>query len=207
MGQANEERMTTDIADTRENLTRDVDALYDKVSPGRIVERRKAAARSRVSSLRDRVMGSAHSATDSAHGAAGSVTGTASGAASTVGDTAQHAVGAVHRQTVGSPLGAGLVAFGAGMVISALFPATEKETQAAHRIVDTAKEHGGPVIDEAKSVGQDVGQSLKDKAVEATEDLKSSAQESARTVGEEGRSAAGTVKEEAQPGSGSSTTP
>ncbi|UMG92434.1 DUF3618 domain-containing protein [Nocardioides sp. TF02-7] len=171
MGQAAEERMTEEIATTRESLTRDVDALYDKVSPGRVVERRKAAARDRVSSLKDRVMGTARSAQDSAQGAAGSVTGSASDAVSNVGGTAQQAAGAVHRQTVGSPLAAGLVAFGAGMVISALIPASEKESQAAQRLVDTAKEHGQPVVDEAKAVGQDVGQSLKDKATEAAEDL------------------------------------
>jgi gas vesicle protein len=199
MGQAAEEQMTTEIAGTRENLSRDVDALYDKVSPSRVIDRRKAAARSRLSSMKDRVMGSAE-------GAAGSVGGTASGAAGAAGGTAQQVTSAVHRQTVGSPLGAGLIAFGAGMIVSALFPASQKEAEAAQRLKQTAQEHGQPLMDEAKSVGQDVGQQLKDKAAAAAEDLKSSVQDSARTVSEEGQSAAQSVKEEAQPGGSSQPT-
>src|SRR3546814_18439061 len=57
----------------------------------------------------------------------------------------------------GSPLAAGLVAFGAGMVISALIPASEKEAQLASRAVATAKEQAQPLVEEAKSVGQDIG--------------------------------------------------
>ena len=48
MGQGTEEQLTGQIADTRQDLSRDVDALYDKVSPGRMVERRKEAVRGPV---------------------------------------------------------------------------------------------------------------------------------------------------------------
>lgn len=181
MGQTAEERMTTEIAGTRENLSRDVDALYDKVSPSRVVERRKAAVRGRLSGVRDKVMG------------------TTQGATGSVGGTAQQAVTTVQRQTQGSPLAAGLVAFGAGMVASALIPASEKEARATQRLTEAAK--GSGIVEEAKSVGQEVGQNLKDKAAEAAQEVKASAQDSAQTVREEGQSAAQTVKEEAQPGS------
>ena len=184
MGQATEERMSTEIAGTRENLSRDVDALYDKVSPGRAVERRKAAVRGRVSSLRDSVMGSAQSAGGSAQGAAGSVQ-----------DKAQSAVGAVQSQTQGSPLAAGLVAFGAGMVISALIPASRAEAQAAQRLTETVKD--SPVMDEAKSVGQEIGENLKQSATEAAQEVKGTAQEAAANVKDEGQAAAQSVKEEA----------
>ncbi len=102
MGQATEERMTTDIDRTRQDLSRDVDALYDKVSPSRVVERRKTAMRHRVSSMKESVMGTAHDATGSAQGAA-------QGAAGSVRRTAAagvHAVegayrGMAHRRRTG----------------------------------------------------------------------------------------------------------
>ena len=188
MGQATHEVTKDDIAGTREHLGRDVDALYDKVSPGRIVERRTAAFRDRLSSAKSSVMGSTHDAAgtaqDAAHGAAGAVSGAAS-----------DAVGTVKSQTQGAPLGAGLVAFGAGMVISALVPATPVERKAARGVTEAVKD--SPVLDEAKAAAQEVGSNLKETATEAVQEVKSSAQDSAQTVKDEGQSAAQTVKEEA----------
>ena len=194
MGQGTEEQLTGQIADTRQDLSRDVDALYDKVSPGRIVERRKEAVRGRLSSFKDSVMGSAGSAGSSAQGAVGSVKDTASGATSAVAGTAQSAVGTIERQTRGAPLAAGMVAFGAGMIVSALIPASEKEAQAAQRLTEAAKD--SPIVDEAKAVGQQVGQHLKESAAEAAQEVKSSAQDSAATLKDEGQSSAQTVKDE-----------
>jgi gas vesicle protein len=191
--------MTEEIAGTRENLSRDVDALYDKVSPGRVVERKKAAVRGRLSTVKDSVMGSAQSVGGSAQGAAGSVTGSVSGAASsavgTVQDTAHSAVGTVQSQTQGSPIAAGLMAFGAGMVISALIPASKAEAQAAQQLTEAVKD--SPIMDQAKSVGQEMGQHLKETAQEAAQEVKGTAQEAAQNVKDEGQSAAQNVKQEA----------
>ncbi len=193
MGQAAEERMTTDIDRTRESLSRDVDALYDKVSPGRVLDRRKTAVRGRLSSMRDSVMGSAHQVTDSAQGAA-------SGAAGMMQDGAESAVHAVHRRTEGSPLGAGLVAFGAGMVVAALIPSSEKEAQVAHRVTEAAKE--SPLTDQAKSVGQELAQDLKESATQAAHEVGSTAQEAVQHVADESRSAVQEVRDEAPGTSG-----
>jgi gas vesicle protein len=194
MGQGTEEQLTGQIADTRQGLSRDVDALYDKVSPGRIVERRKEAVRGRLSSVKDSVMGSAGSAGDSAQGVVASVKDSASGATSAVAGTAQSAVGTIERQTQGAPLAAGMIAFGAGMVISALIPASEKEAQAAERLTEAVKD--SPIIDEAKAAGQEIGDNLKESATQAAQEVKSSAQDSAATLKDEGQSSAQTVKEE-----------
>lgn len=198
MGQGTEEQLTGQIADTRQDLSRDVDALYDKVSPGRMVERRKEAVRGRLSGFKDSVMGSAGSAGGTAQGAAGSVKDTAANATSAVAGTAQSAVGTIERQTQGAPLAAGMVAFGAGMVISALIPASEKETQAAQRLTEAVQD--SPIVDEAKAVGQEIGDNLKESATQAAQEVKASAQDSAASLKEEGQSSAQTVKEEA-PGS------
>jgi hypothetical protein len=183
MGQGTEERMTNDIDRTRQELSRDVDALYDKVSPARVVERRKAAVRGRLSSMKDSVMGSAHGAS-----------GSASGAAHGVQDAAGAAVHAVERRTEGSPIGAGLVAFGAGMVIAALIPASQKEAQVAGQLVDAAKQ--SPLLDEAKAAGQEMGEHLKDSAAWAVQEVKATAQDAASQVKQEGQSAAGTGRDD-----------
>lgn len=56
MGQAAEEQLTRDIEARRAELSRDNDALTDKVSPAQIMERRKEATHSRFRSMRDKVM-------------------------------------------------------------------------------------------------------------------------------------------------------
>jgi ElaB/YqjD/DUF883 family membrane-anchored ribosome-binding protein len=198
MGQNTEELTTTpaDIEATRADLTRNIDELSDKVSPQRVVERRKEAARNSLSSVRDKIMGASDSS-KSNDGAGSRVSGSASDAAASVKGSAQSAVGTLESTTTGNPLVAGAVAFGAGMLIGALLPASEKEQQAAGRLVDAAKEHGQPLIDEAKSVGQEMGQDLGNSASEAAEKVKSQAQDSAETVKSEGQSSANEVKDQA----------
>lgn len=185
MGQAAEERMTTEIDRTRQSLSRDVDALYDKVSPGRVVQRRKAAVQGRVSSMKEAVMGNASNA-------AGSAQGAAQGAAQSVQDTAGSAVHAVERRTEGAPLAAGLIAFGAGMIAAALVPATAKEAEVAGQLKDAVQD--SPLADEAKAIGREVGESLKDSAAGAAQEVKQSAQDAAGHVQDEGRSSVEEVK-------------
>ncbi len=200
MGTRAEELSTTpeDIEATRADLSRNIDELADKVSPTRVVHRQKQAAKGRLSSLKDKMMGSASGARGSVASAGGSMTDSASGAMSSVSDTAHGAVGTLESRTEGNPLAAGLVAFGAGMLISALIPASEKEAQAAQQLVETAKDKGRPLMEEARSVGQEMGQNLKESATEAAQEVKSTAQDSAATVKEEGQSSARTVKDQGQ---------
>jgi ElaB/YqjD/DUF883 family membrane-anchored ribosome-binding protein len=203
MGQNTEELTTTpaDIEATRADLSRNIDELSDKVSPQRVVARRKEAARNSLYSVREKVMGSASKARDRV-GTAGSGTGgSVSGAASTVKDSAQSAVGTLETTTTGNPLTAGAVAFGVGVLIASLLPASDKEAQAAGRLVDAAKEHGQPLVDEAKSVGQDMAKDLGERASEAADKVKSQAQDSASTVKDQGQSSVGQVKEQATPSS------
>jgi gas vesicle protein len=165
-----------DIASTRDDLSRDFDALADKVSPSRVMGRQVDSVKGRLSGVKDKVMGSAQDAGGS------------------IGSAPGNAAGSISNAAQGNPLAAGLVAFGLGWLASSLVPASEKEAQLAGQAVDAAKEHGQPLIDEAKSMGQDMGAELKDKATEAAADLKGSAQESAQHVKEEGQSSAESVK-------------
>src|SRR5690606_40711927 len=110
-----------DIERTRTELSRDVDALGEKVKPGNVARRQVDRVRSGVTSVKDRVMGSAHdtvdSARDTSHGvaergreAASSVADSARSTASSVADTVSSAPRAMREQTQGNPLAVGLVA-------------------------------------------------------------------------------------------------
>ena len=173
MGTSTEE-LSNDIARTRAELSQDVDALQDKVSPSAIMERRKSAVRARVSSMKDRVMGTGQS-----------VVGSGQDAVHGVGSATSSAGSAIEDRVEGSPLAAGLVAFGTGLVVAGLIPASKVETQGAQRLKEAAQEHGQPVMDQAKSAAQEVGEQLKEKASEAVDEVKSSAQESAERVKQE----------------------
>ena len=197
MGQSTEE-LRSEIEQTRQSMTADVDALQDRVSPSAIVERRKQAARGRMLVVRDKVMGTAHGVSSSASGTAGSAKDSASGAVDSVKGTAQGAVSGTQDKVQGAPLAAGLVAFGAGMIVSALIPASEKEAVAAGHVVDAAKEHGQPVVDQARTVAQDVADSVKETATEAAQEVKGTAADSAARVKDEGQSGVGEVRSQTQ---------
>jgi hypothetical protein len=197
MGQGTDEELTIrerEIEETRARLSADTDELGDKLSPHRIVQRRTEAAKDRLGSVRDRVMGTASSMGDSVTSTGGSIGNSASGAVGAVGDQANAAASAVQSRTQGNPLAAGLVAFGAGMVISAMFPPSEREKQLGQTAIDKSQ----PLVDEAKSVGQEMGDNLKQSAQQAAEEVKSTAQESAETVKQEGQSSAESVADEAK---------
>ena len=166
MGTSTEE-LSGDIAQTRQALSQDVDALQDRVSPTAILERRKDAVRSRFTSARERVMG------------------TGQGAMQGMGDATTGAGEAIGQRVDGSPLAAGLVAFGAGLVVAGLIPASKVEARGAQRLQEAVQEHGQPVLDEAKQAAAEVGDQLKDKAAQAADEVKASAQESAERVKEE----------------------
>jgi gas vesicle protein len=181
----NPDAIERDIENTREDLSRNLDALADRVSPGKVVGRQVDSVKGRFSGAKDAVMGKAGDMSDASGSAVGSV-----------GDTASSAAGKVSDQAQGNPLAAGLIAFGAGWLVSSLLPASQAETKLAAQAVDTAKEHGQPLIDHAKTVGQEVGDDLKDKAAQAASEVKDSAVESAQTVKDEGQSAADHVKDD-----------
>ncbi|MCW2753153.1 MAG: hypothetical protein JWQ32_564 [Marmoricola sp.] len=179
MGQSTEE-LTRGIQATRQSLSRDIDELSDKVSPNRVVQRRTQAAKRKLGSLRDQVMGTTSEATEA-------LTDTVSAAADSVQGAAQGTVGAAR----GNPLAVGLAAFAGGLVISSMIPASKQEARVAERAVEGAKEYGGPVLEAS-------AEHLREAAVDSTEELKNSAQEAASHLKEEVVSAGATVKDQAQ---------
>ena len=81
------EELRYDIERQRMEVSRDLDALGDRVSPSRMVERRTDAVKGRFRGMRDAVMGSADDMSSSAHDRMGSMGDSAHGAMEAVSDT------------------------------------------------------------------------------------------------------------------------
>src|SRR6478752_6501811 len=109
------EQIRREIEHTRSELSDNVNALGDKVNPGSIAKRQVGRVRGAATSVKDAVMGSAAD--------------TGQQVATTMGDAVSNAPNAVARKAQGSPLAAGLIAFGAGLLVSSLLPASRVEQQ------------------------------------------------------------------------------
>ena len=156
-----------DIERTRRSLGADTDALVDKVTPGKIVDRQKDKVRSKFDSIKDRVMGAA----DDASGSASDMAGRA-------GEAAHDAAHTVKAKAEGNPLAVGLIAFGVGLVAASLIPSSEKEKEVSQSLREGAQ----PLVDEATAAAKSVASNLQDPATEAAEALKSSATEAVEHV-------------------------
>lgn len=183
MTQQNPDEIRADIERTRNDLSTNIDAVTDKVSPSKVAHRQTQKVRDTLGGWKDQVMGSAEEAGDSA-------ASTAQDAA----ETAQQAPHQAKRKTQGNPLAAGLIAFGAGWLVASLLPASEAEAQAATKLKDRAQ----PYLDDAKSQAQSMAQELKEPAQEAAQRVQDSAAESAETVKSEGQSQKDAVADSAQ---------
>ncbi len=190
------EQVKQDIESTRAQLSGDVNALTEKVSPVRVVGRQVQRTRNAVTSVKERVMGS-DSDPDSV-GALSSAASSVSDTASSVADAAGSAPATVRRQTQGDPLADTLIAFGVGWLASSILPASRPEQQLAAQVKDKATDLAQPVLQETKQAGQEVASNLQEPAQQAVEQVRATAQDATNTVTEQAKDAAGDVKTEAQ---------
>ena len=176
-----------DIESTRADLSRNVDALTEKVSPSRVVGRRVDRAKDAVGSVKDKVMGSSDNPYD--QGAMGDATDKASSMASSIGDTATSAPTIARQKTRGNPLAAGMIAFGVGWLASSLLPATEKEQEAASAVKDKASEHSDTLTAPIKEAAGNAKENLRAPAQDALQSVKGTATEATATVKDEAATA------------------
>jgi hypothetical protein len=198
------DQLRREIEATQARLSDDVNAVTDKVSPARVVGRRVDRAKSAAGRVRDSVMGSdpAGTAQATASHAADAVTGTVSDAASGAVQTVQDAPATARRQARGNPIAAGLIAFGAGWLVSSLLPASRREQELAEKAKDQATELGRPLADAAKQAAGEIKETMTEPAQEAVDAVRTTAQDAGQTVADEGRSAADQVKDQATDSAG-----
>ena len=184
MGQS-AEQLRREIEYTRGDLSDTLEAIGDRVSPGRMMERRKNRLVNGLQNARDRVMGTASDA--------GSAVGDAAGGAV---ETLKQTPDTVRQQAQGNPLAAGAIAVGVGVLLASVFPASDNERRAADQLIDKAE----PLKEELKETGREMADHLKEPAREAVDQVKDAATEGTQAVTDTAKEAAGTTSETAREG-------
>ena len=177
------DQIRREIERTRTGLSDNVNALGDKVNPGSIARRQAGRVRGAATSVKDAVLGSASDAA-----------GTGQQVATTMGDAVSNAPSGVARKAQGSPIAAGLIAFGAGLLVSSLLPASRPEQQAAQAVKDTAQ----PLVDDLTDTAKNMAGNLQEPAQQAMAEVKSTATDAVAAVKDDATSAAADVKDQAQ---------
>jgi gas vesicle protein len=190
------------IEQTQQNLSANVDALTEKVSPPKIVGRRVQQTRSAMTNVKDKIMGDTAEHTSNLGGTVSSSASSAKDTAASTASSAADAVGSApdlaRQRTRGNPFAAGLIAFGAGWLVASLLPATEPEQQVASQVKDVATEQGRPVARQLSQAGQEAAQELRDSAQQRAQSVKETATDAASTVRDEAQSQASDVTDHAQ---------
>jgi hypothetical protein len=170
-----------DIERTRADMSYTVDQIEDRVVPSRIIERRTERMRNWFGDMRDNVMGTMDDTQEHLGDIGSSMGEGMHGMAENVQQMPQMA----RRRTQGSPLGAGLFALGAGLVLGSILPASRAERQAARQMM--------PKLEPLKEQAREAATDLKDN-------LKEPAQEAMHAIGDRGKEAGDHVKEQATEG-------
>jgi uncharacterized protein YjbJ (UPF0337 family) len=181
MGQSTDE-LRRQIEDTRADMSDTVDAIEDRIRPGRVIQRQRNRMSQGWHDMRERVMGSASELQGSMSETAGEVT-----------DTIKDAPDAMMRQTQGSPMVAGAMAFGLGFLLAVAFPPTDAERQASERLADKVEPAKQQLVESAKEVADN----LKEPAKQAAQEVKDTAREGASEVTSTAREAIAETKDQA----------
>lgn len=187
----NPDVIRADIEATRARLGTNVDAVADKVTPSHIVQRQtdkvKENVKDAVFGVKEKVMGAADHTAGNVHSATGSAGAHLSDAGAAIGDAPTQ----VKTKTQGNPLAAGLIAFGAGLLVSSLIPASQKEREAA----DALKTAAEPLTTELTEAAKHVAEGLKEPAQAAMDNVKATAADATEHVKAESQGAVADVKD------------
>jgi hypothetical protein len=185
MGQ-DTEQLKRDIEGTRSDMSATLDAIGDRVSPGRVVERNKNKVIVGARSLKDRVMGTASETQEHLADTAQSARDALSGAASQATDAVKHMPDAVVHHTEGAPMVAGAIAFGVGFLIAASMPSSQAEVTASAKLLESLE----PIKQDLTETAHDMAEHLKEPAIEAAQSVKDAAAEGAHAVADTARDSA-----------------
>jgi Protein of unknown function (DUF3618) len=181
----------------RARMGETLEAIGDRLSPERMVERRKAAMGQGFRRMREAVMGSpsyvepaTRRMTQGAQGAGSSATDAARATAEKV----QHAPEMLADQTRGNPIAAGVIAFGVGMLVATAFPKTRTE----QHLVDAARPQLDLAKEELQGAGRELAGGIKEQAKSAAQEVKSAGQEAASNVADQAKSSAQNVADQAK---------
>jgi hypothetical protein len=166
MGQTTSE-LRSELERHRDEVSSDLEALGDRVSPNRMAERRRAQVRQGMTRIKERVMGPTTDSAEKVRAQAGELAGTLS-------DAPQ----AARRQVTGNPIAAGVIAFAAGVLIASMLPESEPEQRLAERVEPKLAE----AVDQTREAAVDAAQHLRPAAEDAARDVASRARDSVDEV-------------------------
>jgi hypothetical protein len=188
------DEIRAEIEETRARLSDDVDRLGESASPKNVarrqVDRAKETAGSVKDSITDAVMGKAADAQGGLSDGRGALSDQAASTKQTLTETPARA----RSKTRGNPLAAGLIAFGAGLLISGLIPSSQKEQEAVGRLQDKAE----PLKEQASQAVTELAAGLKEPAQQAVDSVKETATVGAENVKAEGSGAADDIQQQVQ---------
>jgi hypothetical protein len=171
---AEPDRLKDDIAATRSDLARDVDALADRTLPGRVARRRWDRMRERMQSMSERLMGPPSDM--------------AAEAAEKVGDVAtavKHAPQRITQGAQGNPLAAGLIAFGVGLLTASWMPTTGLERRVGQQLKENATDLVEPLREPLASSAHELKATVTESVVDAADRVKETATQAAQTTVEQ----------------------
>jgi gas vesicle protein len=154
-----------DIEDTRSAMGDTLEAIGDRVSPGRILERR-----------RNRMVGWARDTKDKVMGTADDLKTHVGDGVHHVGNAPSSTVDTLTSRTQGTPLVAGGIAFGVGVLLGSILPPSRTE----QRLAEQARTATEPLKAELQDAGREMVDHLKEPVHEAVETVKATAQDSAQ---------------------------
>jgi len=188
------DEIRAEIEQTRASLSENVDRLGESASPKNVarrqVDKAKEAAGSIKDSITDAVMGKADDAQATFSDAQGALSDRTSSAKQTLADVPAR----TQSKTRGNPLAAGLIAFGAGLLIAGLIPSSQKEQEAVGRLQEKAE----PLKEQASQAVSELATGLKEPAQQAVDSVKETAAQGAENVKSEGSGAADDVRSQVQ---------
>jgi hypothetical protein len=173
-----------------------LDAIGDRLSPERMVERRKAAVGQRFRAVKESVMGSPgyeEPVTQRLREQAGTAARSAGETVQSAGERVQQAPQMIADQARGNPLAAGVIAFGAGMLFATVLPKSQTE----QRLVSEAKPQLQQAAEELKGAGRDVAEGAKEHARDAVDEVKSAGSEATTHVRDQASESAQQIRSNA----------
>jgi gas vesicle protein len=160
------EELKAEVEAKREDIARDLELVGDRVSPGRMVQRRRAAVGQRLRRVQETLTGTPDRLRDQLPDAPA------------MSDRLSDAPGDVREFTEGNPLAAGIIGFGIGLLAAAVLPDSSKEQRVTQRLQPRLEHAAG----ELAAAGRDTVDTIKPAAQEAAQAVTESAKESAEAV-------------------------
>ena len=186
------DQIRADIERTRAELSYNVDTLTDTANPKNIANRQVDKVKDAARGVRDKVMGSPDDPYDT--GTVGDARTAVQDRASAVGDAVSNAPGQLEQKARGNPLAAGLIAFGAGLLVSSLIPSSQREQQAVSQLQQNLE----PLKEKAVDAAKEIAGNLQEPAQQAVQQVQATATDAVANVKDEGVAAKDQVQDHAQ---------